>query len=365
MLRKIGRWFLRLLIFLLVTLLVLAGTLYAIIYRCCNGPSPAAKTTFVKTILETGQLKFLASWVCSEDEIKEINESNKMAEMNVEVDESKIHIEHDDSGILTPKPVDPDKPPEVFDENGVRIEEVAGRTFFGKMMIIKDPSQVVVGTTFPWGDLGKDLDQIVKNTGGVGGVNGGLYQSDNNKGGRPYGVVVSHGEIQHNSPTQRGLYLIGLNEDDILIIKDIQGMKANDVKEYVKEARIRDAVTFQEENSDVNNHFVPLIINGEGRELSGQGSGSNPRTAIGQRADGAILLFVTDGRGAGGHLGATASDLISVMLEYGAVNAANLDGGSSSSMYYNGEYEMTSVTFYYQHASWRLPDAMVVMPPNK
>ena len=141
-------------------------------------------------------------------------------------------------------------------------------------------------------------------------------------------------------------------------------MKADDVKKYVEEARIRDAVTFQEEASDANNHFVPLVINGEGRELKGQGSGSNPRTAIGQRADGAILLFVTDGRGAGGHLGATASDLISVMLDYGAVNAANLDGGSSSAMYYNGNYEMTSVTFYYQHASWRLPDAMVVLPKS-
>ena len=365
MLRKIGRWILRLLIFLLVTLLVLAGTLYAMIYRCCNGPSQSAKATFITTILETGQLKFLASWVCSKEEIDEIVNNNKMKDIDDNIDVSLIKIDNHDSYTPGQDPVDPDKPEEVFDENGVRIEEVAGRTFFGKMMIIKDPSQVVVGTTFPWGDLGKDLDQIVKNTGGVGGVNGGLYQSDNNKGGRPYGVVVSHGEIQHNSPTQRGLYLIGLNEDDILIIKDIQGMKANDVKEYVKEARIRDAVTFQEEASDVNNHFVPLIINGEGRELSGQGSGSNPRTAIGQRADGAILLFVTDGRGAGGHLGATASDLISVMLEYGAVNAANLDGGSSSSMYYNGEYEMTSVTFYYQHASWRLPDAMVVMPPNK
>jgi len=90
------------------------------------------------------------------------------------------------------------------------------------------------------------------------------------------------------------------------------------------------------------------------------GSGLNPRTAIGQRSDGAILLLVTDGRGASGHLGASASDLISVMMEYGAINAANLDGGSSSCMYYDEEYLMTSVTFYYSNASWRLPTAFVV-----
>mgnify|MGYP004488591487 CR=1 FL=1 len=102
------------------------------------------------------------------------------------------------------------------------------------------------------------------------------------------------------------------------------------------------------------------IINGERRETKGSGSGANPRTAIGQRKDGTILLLVTDGRGANGHLGATASDLIDVMEEYGAVNAANLDGGSSSSMYYNDKYEMTSVTLYYSNSSWRLPTGFIV-----
>ena len=48
------------------------------------------------------------------------------------------------------------------------------------------------------------------------------------------------------------------------------------------------------------------------------------------------------------------------MLQYGAVNAANLDGGSSSSLYYNDEYLMTSVTLYYANSSWRLPTAFLV-----
>ena len=94
--------------------------------------------------------------------------------------------------------------------------------------------------------------------------------------------------------------------------------------------------------------------------MSGMGSGLNPRTAIGQRADGSLLLLVTDGRGSSGHLGASASDLIDVMMQYGAVNAANLDGGSSSCMYYEDAYLMTSVTFYYSNSSWKLPFAFVV-----
>ena len=114
------------------------------------------------------------------------------------------------------------------------------------------------------------------------------------------------------------------------------------------------------DNYDNFLRFVHLISNNEPREINGMGSGLNPRTAIGQRADGAILMLVTDGRGKAGHLGASASDLINVMVEYGAINAANLDGGSSSCMYYNGEYLMTSVTFYHSNSSWKLPLGFVV-----
>ena len=157
-----------------------------------------------------------------------------------------------------------------------------------------------------------------------------------------------------------GLYLIGFDENNLLRIISLDGMNKAQVEELIKTEKIRDAVAFQEESSDKNNHFVKLIINGEKRELNGMGSGANPRTAIGQRKDGSVLILVTDGRGKNGHLGATASDIIDIMAEYGAVNAANLDGGSSSSLYYNHEYLMTSVTFYYANSSWRLPTAFVV-----
>ena len=76
--------------------------------------------------------------------------------------------------------------------------------------------------------------------------------------------------------------------------------------------------------------------------------------------DGRMLLLVTDGRGANGHLGATASDLIDIMESYGAVNAANLDGGSSTCMYYDGEWLRNSVTLYYESSSWRIPTGFLV-----
>ena len=154
--------------------------------------------------------------------------------------------------------------------------------------------------------------------------------------------------------------MIGFDKKNILRIIDISGKSESETKKIVEEEEIRDAVAFQDEATDANNHFVKLIVNGQERKLDGNGSGANPRTAIGQRADGTVLLLVTDGRGASGHLGATASDLIRIMKQYGAVNAANLDGGSSSCMYYNGQYEMTSVTFYYANSSWKIPTGFII-----
>ena len=66
------------------------------------------------------------------------------------------------------------------------------------------------------------------------------------------------------------------------------------------------------------------------------GSGLNPRTAIGQRKDGIVLFLVVDGRRVDS-IGAGMKDLADIMIKYGAYNAANLDGGTSSVMAVNGE----------------------------
>ena len=84
--------------------------------------------------------------------------------------------------------------------------------------------------------------------------------------------------------------------------------------------------------------FGPVLIaNGEPCDPDKLTSGVNPRTAIGQRSDGAVLLVVIDGRQVIS-LGATFQDLVEIFLSYGAVNACNLDGGSSTLMWYEGDY---------------------------
>ena len=350
--RMIGKWIGRFLLVVLTLIVAIAATLLISLNMICSKTFPSAQQMFVTTILETGQLKFLASWFLSADEIQTIVDQNSMKELNAEVDANLIQI-----GSVNIQ----GGQSEQAEQQDIEIVEVAGATYTGTMMIVKDPSRVSLATIYPWQDVGVTLDTLVNSNGAVAGINGGLYDSSNNTGGRPYGVIVSNGEIQYNKPHEwPGLVLIGFDEDHILQIIDIDDLSAAEVEALVKERRIRDAVTFQEEASDKNNHFVQLIINNEAREMHGAGSGLNPRTAIGQRADGTVLMFVTDGRGKSGHLGASSGDLIQVMQDFGAVNAANLDGGSSSCMYYDGEYLMTSVTFYYSNSSWKLPAGFVV-----
>ena len=334
--------------YILTFAVILASTALISIKMICSDTSPAAKELFVTTLLETGQFKSLASLFLPADEVQKIVDDNTMELIEDEVDSSLITI-------------DPAAGEEVGDQLDIEVKEISGSTFFGTLLIVKDPSRVSVSTIYPWRDQGVPIDELVEASGAIAGINGGLYNSYNNSGGRPYGVVVSNGEIQYNEPQQlTGFVLIGFTEDNILEIIPIDGYSKADVENLVAEKKIRDAVTFQEEASDKNNHFVQLVINGEAREMNGMGSGLNPRTAIGQRADGSILMLVTDGRGKEGHLGASASDLINIMVENGAINAANLDGGSSSCMYYDGEYLMDSVTFYQANTSWKLPLAFVV-----
>ena len=342
--KKVMKIILKSFSFIGIFLVILLITVYSMGLLICYGPSEHAKNLFVTTFLETGQMKFVVSLFMSKDEIQAVVDSNSMTTFDEEMDNSLINIDNTDS-------------------SDIELVEVSGNTYYGKMIIVKDPSRVKLATIYDgsWKEYGVTLDKLVNDNNAIAGINGGLYYSDSNKGGRPLGLVVRDGKIEYNNPSGlAGLYLIGFNEDNLLKIIDLNGKNAKTVEKIIKDEKIRDAVAFQEESSDANNHFVKLIINGQSREFKGTGSGANPRTAIGQRADGTVLLLVTDGRGANGHLGATAADLIDIMEEYGAVNAANIDGGSSSSMYYDGKFEMTSVTLYYSNSSWRLPTGFIV-----
>ena len=135
-------------------------------------------------------------------------------------------------------------------------------------------------------------------------------------GGPPVGLVKVYGEDKNNVINQGYWFIIGFDYDNNLHIGT-----------QVDIDTLRDAVQFR----------PALIIDGEKKVEGSYGWGIQPRSAIGQTADQDVLLLVIDGRRPEHSIGATVGDCADIMLRYGAIQAANLDGGSSSALSYNGE----------------------------
>ncbi len=301
----------RVLSFVLATvILVLCGAL-GVVYLMSRGPSESARDLFVLSLRETSAAGFVTEIFLSDEEIALIEEANKPDDTLDEVDTSLITI-------ATREETEPGSPAQSEDVKEIEILDITGATFNGKMMIVRDPERVIVGISNQLGVVGQTLPGMIESYGGVGGVNAGGFDdpNGNGNGGIPLGIVIHEGELLSGANTRAATAVI--DYDGILHVGNMTGNEAMAL------------------NAEWAVSFGPvLVVNGE--KCDGLSSGLNPRTAIGQRSDGAILLLVVNGRQVGS-MGATYEDLADVMLEYGAVNALNLDGGSSSSMIYEGEY---------------------------
>ncbi|WP_051624108.1 phosphodiester glycosidase family protein [Clostridium akagii] len=98
----------------------------------------------------------------------------------------------------------------------------------------------------------------------------------------------------------------------------------------LKKADVSEALCFRPPALIINNK---LQINDDDAGIDG----FQPRTAIGQTSDGTILFLVMDGRQTLVKSGATLKDAQDELLKHGAANATCLDGGFSSTLYYDGK----------------------------
>lgn len=318
------RIFMGFVIFLLSIVLFFFGALGLIHY----GPYPKTQALFVNTVMETSAAKFMAQWFLSDEEIKAIIDTNKVDDF-------------DDNSTDVSEIVVPTTGAEDADGDGLEIIDIRGATYKGKLMIVKDPSRIRVATIPKFGEgYGQRTHEIIIANDAIAGINAGGFLDNNGQGdgGTPDGIIIQNGEIQYGS--RGGTYnLIGFDAQNILVIGKMTGQEALD-------KGVQEAVSF--------GPF--LIMNGVAAEALGTGGGLNPRTAIGQRKDGAVLLLVVDGRQPSS-LGALYTDLIDIMLEYGAYNAANLDGGSSTVMVYQDEIINSCVSLY---GPRKTPSAIIV-----
>lgn len=311
--------------FLVTTAILIGVAGLSLEYVLVKGPSPSLKDTFVMTMLETRRFGFIAHIFLSDEEVAEIKSRNTSTEV-VEQDTSLINIptqntegeEGEES--VTVETIDYGLVDE--DGDGIIIDQVVKKLCTGYMMIVQDPSRVFVGKPDNFGGSGLSVEAMCKKYNAIGGINGGGYFDDGGggSGGIPTGLTVSEG-VFYNENLESGIF-IGFDQAGILHVGNIDTATAHDVG-------IRDGVTFS---------LGPILVaNGLPVDAVGITTGMNPRTAIGQRADGAVLMLVIDGRQAQS-AGATYADLTEIMLDYGAINACNLDGGSSTSMWFDGEY---------------------------
>lgn len=234
---------------------------------------------------------------------------------------------------------------------GIVIEDIKGKTitgeYRGKVMLITDPKRVKLAITKNIGVVGERVSELVKDTGAIGGINaGGFYDPDTKgNGAYPDGLAIHEGKIYYNNVGNKEVNIIGIDKEGKLIVGNISS-------DEVESKNIEEAVMFGPN----------LIVNGNKANFNNNEWGVAPRTAIGQKADGTIIFVVIDGRQPTWSMGAQMNDLYNIFLKYGAVNAANLDGGSSSEMYYNGKIINKLWNIFGERY---IPTAFVVMPAQK
>ena len=191
------------------------------------------------------------------------------------------------------------------------------------MAAVYDPSKISVVHSKYLGYNGQYLVDMAKENDALVAINGGAFVDINglSNGGDVNGILIEDGKIINSYRNrQYGGGVIGFTNDNKLYLANVSA-------EQAVQDGVRDGV-----------EFGPfLIVNGKRASIYGNGGmGIHPRSAIGQRQDGVVLFLVVDGRRVDS-MGASIKDLIDIMERYGAVNAANLDGGNSSVLVINGK----------------------------
>ena len=303
----------RFLAFLGVTLLCIIAVLLGAIWVLERGPSPTITGMFTRSVRETSAIRWISNIFLTDEELAQYKSVSTEDLSTETVNTSLIHVSQGTTAV--------DKA-----EKSVQLIDIAEGTCKGKLLIVSDPKQVILGTSDAFISMpGLQLTDMVAKYDGIAGINAGGFNDENGtgNGGIPQGIVITNGELVYGD-AYTNYHIVGLDSSGILHVGAMNATEA-------LEQGIQWAVSFITHDGLASS----LIINGEVQQQN-LGGGVNPRTALGQREDGALLLLVLDGRSIN-TLGATMEDVVNIMLEYGAINAGNLDGGSSSVMVYDGE----------------------------
>ncbi len=284
------------------------------------GPFIGFREWLVTTAMTTMTHQYFATWFYDDETIQYILDKNRVVEINETTDVNSINFAN--SNKVTEYENEYERAILERDENNndYKIIEISEKSFDGYLVAVYDPSRIHTVVTENLGKSGQYLTTMAKNNDALIAINGGGFDDPNfnSTGGSPLGITVCNGEYVTTKSYGGSGGIIGFTEDNKLVLGKMSVSEA-------KKQGIRDAVTF--------GPF--LIVNGKPSAVLGNGGwGDAPRTAIAQRQDGIVLFLVLNGRRPG-KVGADMNDLIDILERYGAYNAANLDGGTSSVLVVN------------------------------
>ncbi len=293
------------------------------------GPWDGFRNFWITSAMTTMNHQYLATWLYSDETIQKVLANNQIVEIDEVSDSDSIKIRkysaktiyknEYEKAVLTKDP----------GNDLYKVIPVSGTSYQGYLVAVYDPSRISVATTKYLGKYGESITTVAKRENAIIAMNaGGFYDPDwNSNGALPHGTVISNGKVVSDYEDARvGGGFICFTKENKLILGKM-------TKEEALAKGCRDAV-----------EFGPyLIVNGKSSFIKGNGGwGIAPRTAIGQRKDGIVLMLVINGR-IPSSIGADLVDLTEIMENYGAYNAANLDGGSSSELVINQKIVNTPV----------------------
>lgn len=321
--RKMPFWKKFLIVFIILLVLGVSG--FAFLFY---GPIYSFKEFWITSAMTTMSHQYLATWIYSDEYIQKVLSNNEIFEVDEISNPDDIKFRKYTTTIYRNKY---EKEILTKDEGNdlYKLINVSGKGYQGFLVAIYDPSRIHIATTKYLGVTGESILTVSEREGAIIAMNaGGYYDPDwNGNGALPHGTVISNGQIVSDFiDANVGGGFIGFDNNHKLILGYMSKYEAIN-------RGLRDAV-----------EFGPyLIVNGKRSFIRGNGGwGIAPRTAIGQRQDGIVLFLVINGRLASS-IGADMVDLTDIMENYGAYNAANLDGGSSSALIINQQIINTPV----------------------
>lgn len=291
------------------------------------GPWNGFRTFWITTSMTTKSHQYLAKWFYSDETIKKVLSENIVVPVDEVTDTSLIKLKKYSTSIYKNK-----YEKEILqheEDEEYKLIKVSGKGYNGFLVAIYDPSRVYLATTNYLGITGEDILSVSKREQAKVIINGNGFHDPNwnSNGSTPHGTVIKDGKIVSKfRKSHWGGGFIGFTRENVLVLGSMSDEEALKVG-------YRDAV-----------EFGPfLMINGKRSFVKGNGGwGVAPRTVIGQRRDGIVLFLVINGRLATS-IGADMIELCDIMENYGAYNAANLDGGASSELVINHKIINTPV----------------------